>query len=74
MSRSDPRFKQLGVDQKKLKAEINKTNIAYKQQGSTLSKLASNFFKNTGIIMAGIASFAGIAFSVKKSIDAFFIA
>ena len=71
MSRSDPRFKQLGVDQKKLKAEINKTNIAYKQQGSTLSKLASNFSKYSGIIMAGIASFAGIAFSVKKSIDAF---
>lgn len=71
MSRTDPKFKKLEADQKRLKAEIDKTNISFRSQQSLLSRLAGGFSKYSGLLMAAAAAWAGVVVAAKNAIDAY---
>lgn len=53
------------------KAKTEMTGLNAQSSGGFFGKLAGGFNKYFGVITAAIASFTGVAFSVKKAVDAF---
>lgn len=68
-SRTDPGYKQLQADAKKLKAELNSVNNEMREQQGFLSKAADKFNNYFGVIGAGIAAMAGVGMTVQQAID-----
>lgn len=53
------------------KAKTEMTGLNAQSSGGFFGKLAGGFNKYFGVITAAIASFTGVAFSIKKAVDAF---
>ena len=69
MSRTDPGYAKLKSQAQLLRAEMSSVNNSMRVQQSLLGRIAGSVNKYFGMITAGIASIAGLSFTIRQAVN-----
>lgn len=69
MARDNKEYNSVIAVEKRLKREVDKANMSFRQQRSLISRVGDGFNKYFGMITAGAATAAGAIMGIRKAVD-----